>query len=204
VRHGQLVGECRRESATFCASLPVGTVSIARRQETILVFGRHRSSTIGTLVLPGLVGNVNMPSNGNRIGSYTESVNGFQEVVGSKHCHSSNASSQAFQITVKGRGLDEDSDSESSCTSEGSSQGSSERMEDPIWFSEGGKRGLSPLSVKALEDVVGQVLKNVRAAGYGEAVCTEFREHFARLPSRYFFPFISSLPLLSSRSSLQL
>ncbi|KAG0580630.1 hypothetical protein KC19_4G188300 [Ceratodon purpureus] len=127
-----------------------------------------------------------MPRNGNRIGSYTENGNGLLEVVGSNHCHSSNLSSEALQLTVKGRRLDhEDSDSESPRTSEGSSQGSSERMEDPTWFSEGGKRGLSPLSVKALEDVVGQVLKNVRAAGYGEAVCTEFREHFARLPSRY-------------------
>lgn len=128
-----------------------------------------------------------MPSNGNRIGPYTENGNGLREVVGSNHCHSLKASSQAFQLAVSGRRLDEDSDSESPRTSEGSSQGSSEKMDDPTWFSEGGKRGLSPLSMKALEDVVWQVLKNVRAAGHGEAVCMEFRKHFARLPSRYSF-----------------
>ena len=144
-----------------------------------------------------------MPSNGNRIGSYTENGNGMLEVVGSNHfTHSPNPSSQVFQLAfqAKGRRLDEDSESESPRTSEGSSQGSSEKMEDRVWFSKGSKRGLSPLLVKALEDVIGRVLKNVRASGYGEAVCAEFCEHFARLPSRYFL-FDSSLLLLSSKSS---
>jgi hypothetical protein len=53
--------------------------------------------------------------------------------------------------------------------------------------------------------VVMQVLESVRASGYGEEVCREFRNHFARLPSRYLVldsPFLSfsfSLPLSDRR-----
>lgn len=146
--------------------------------------------TISTLVLPGLLGNVNMPSIGNGIGSYSENRDGLLDMVGStvnNQCQSLSPSSEAFQLAVKGLELDEDSDCESPRTSEGSSEVSFEKMEDPVWFREGEKRGLSPLSVKALEGVVGQVLENVRGAGYGEAGCPEFRQYFSRLPSRYYF-----------------
>lgn len=43
----------------------------------------------------------------------------------------------------------------------------------------------SSSSVKELNNVVMQVLDSVRASGYDEDVCNEFREHFGRLPSRY-------------------
>lgn len=46
----------------------------------------------------------------------------------------------------------------------------------------------SSSSVKALNNVVMQVLDSVRASGYDEDVCNEFREHFSRLPSRYPIP----------------
>lgn len=116
-----------------------------------------------------MVGNVNMPSIGSGTESYIE--NGVEMVgsTGSNQCHS--LGREDFQVT--GRELDEDSDCDSSPRS--TSEGTSEKME---WFRDGDKRGLS------IEGVVGQVLENVRAAGYGEAVCTEFRQHFSRLPSR--------------------
>lgn len=147
--------------------------------------GRLEVYTIGTVVVLDLVGNVSMLSNGKRVGSYTENGNGLLEAVGSSYCQALKPSSQSFQLVVKGLEPNEDCDSESPLYSEGSSRGSFERMEDPAWFNESGKRSLSPSSMKALEGVVGQVLKNVRAAGYGDEVCAKFRDHFARLPSRY-------------------
>lgn len=142
-------------------------------------------TSIRSSVLAVLVGNVNMPSIGTGIGSYIENGDGMLEMVGSTESNLCQPSLQAFVRPVKGRELDDDSDCESPRSSEGSSEASSETMEDFAWFPEGNKRGLSPLSVKNVGGVVGQVLENVRAAGYGEAVCTEFRRHFSRLPSRY-------------------
>jgi len=136
-------------------------------------------------VLPVLVGNVNMSGIGNGIRCYIENGDELLEMVGNTGSNRCQPSSQAFQLAVKGRELDEDSDTESSRTSEGSSEGTFEKMGDSVWFREADNRGLSPLSVKTLEGVVGQVLENVRAAGYGEEVCTKFRQHFSRLPSRY-------------------
>jgi len=107
------------------------------------------------------------------------------EIVGSNYGHSLKMSSQVLQGHSN---LDYDSDSESNAQNsddDGSSQDSSNKMDDPVWFSDGGRRELSSSSMKALEGAVGEVLQNVRAAGYGEAVCTEFRDHFASLPSRY-------------------
>jgi len=121
----------------------------------------------------------------NGMGSGTGDRKGLLEVVGSNYGQSLKLSSQVLQLTMKGyNNLDEDSDSESN-HSDGSSQGSSDKMDDFVWFSESGRRGLSSSSMKAVEGAVGEVLKNVRAAGYGEAVCSEFRDHFASLPSRY-------------------
>jgi len=145
---------------------------------------RYQAS-IRTSLFPVLVGNVNMPIIGTGIGSYVENGDEMLEMVGSTGSNRCQPFLQAFGHSVKGRELDDDSDCESPRTSEGSSEGSFENMKDLVWFPEGDRRGLSPLSVKVLEGVVGQVLVNVRAAGYGEAVCTEFRRHFSRLPSRY-------------------
>lgn len=107
------------------------------------------------------------------------------EIVGSNYGHSLRMSSQVLQGY---NNLDDDSDSESNAQTsddDGSSQDSSDKMDDPVWFSNGGRQELSSSSMKALEGAVEEVLQSVRAAGYGEAVCTEFRDHFARLPSRY-------------------
>ncbi|KAJ7521008.1 hypothetical protein O6H91_19G033800 [Diphasiastrum complanatum] len=53
---------------------------------------------------------------------------------------------------------------------------------------EHGKSGRSTtlsLNESMCETVVTQVIERVRASGYEEAVCSELREHFARLPARY-------------------
>lgn len=139
-----------------------------------------------------------MLCNGNGIGSYPKDRKRLLEVVGINYGQSLKLPSQALQLTVEGyKDLDEDSDSDNPHTSDGYSQGSYEKMDDPVWFSEGRRRRLSSSSMKALEGVVGEVMKNVRAAGYGEAVCTEFHDHFASLPSRYSF-FIHDYLLHSS------
>lgn len=73
-------------------------------------------------------------------------------------------------------------------TSNDCSRGSSAQMEDSRECSSdsGGKsQSVSSSSMKAVENVVMQILESVRASGYGEEVCYEFRDHFLRLPSRY-------------------
>lgn len=159
--------------------------------------------TIGTLVLPGFVGNVSMHFPENGIGSLDYAENGTGLLL--ELARSNHSSSHVAMQVCNSQGCD---DSQSGYhSSNGSSQGSSARMDDSEWCSaEGGKkRGMSPLSLKALEQVVMQVLESVRASGYGEEVCREFRNHFARLPSRYLVldsPFLSfsfSLPLSDRR-----
>lgn len=171
--------------------------------------------TIGTLVLPGFVGNVSMHFPENGVGSLDYAENGTGLLLelarsnhGSSHVAMQVCSSQHAAGNKKACSRGEEStgcdDSESGYhSSNGSSQGSSARMDDSEWCSaEGGKkRGMSPLSLKALEQVVMQVLESVRASGYGEEVCREFRNHFARLPSRYLVVVSLSFPSLLVFSS---
>lgn len=123
----------------------------------------------GVAVSPGLVRRLIMPSIGSGNGSYVENGDGYLEMVGSHQ----------FEL-----------DEESDCINAQSE--SSGKMEDRVEFRGGGRRGLSPSSLEALDGVIEQALENVRAAGYGETVCAEFRQHFARLPSRYVFCFLCS------------
>lgn len=120
---------------------------------------------------------------------YIENKNEYFELVGSNGVTELQMYAETVEAdAVKGNELlDADCISEDASTSSSfSTQGSGSRMEDSHgWCSDsGGKsRGMSS-SLNALEAVVMKVLERVRAAGYGEEMCKEFREHFARLPAR--------------------
>lgn len=154
-----------------------------------------KPEAIGTLVLPGFtVGNVSMHFNENGVGSldYIENRNGSLELARSNGVSNSHVYAEALQAAVS-KGSEEFPGAgcysgEGNTSNSTSSQGSSTRMdENHDWSSDSGRRsrGLSSSSLKAVDDVVMQVLESVRASGYGEEVCKEFREHFARLPARY-------------------
>lgn len=134
---------------------------------------------VGMLIHPGLVvGDVSM--------HYKENGNGSVEIEGSNGGKVLDfCARRSLQIAVAAdRKADTDCSSEGFNHSTGSSQGSSRKMESPGWYTEENKRGLSPVSLKALERVVTQVIERVRAYGYNEDVCRAFRDHFARLPAR--------------------
>lgn len=156
--------------------------------------GYQNSEAIGTLVLHSfIVGNVSMHLNENGVGSleYIQCRDESLELPCRDGATQLQVYAEALQAAFdEGSELpDADCKSEDGNTSYSfSSQGSSTRMEDSHeWCSDsGGKsRGMSSSSLRALENVVTQVLESVRASGYGEEMCKEFREHFARLPARY-------------------
>jgi len=129
-----------------------------------------------------------MHFNENGVGSldYIENRNGSLRSNGV-----ANLFAEALQAAVsssQGSELPDAASSDAGNTSNStSSRDSSTRMEDNHeWCSDSGwkNRGLSSSSLKALDNVVMQVLESVRASGYGEEVCKEFREHFGRLPAR--------------------
>lgn len=155
--------------------------------------GYQNSEAIGTLVLHSfIVGNVSMHLNENGVGSleYIQCRDESLELPCRDGATQLQVYAEALQAAFdEGSELpDADCKSEDGNTSYSfSSQGSSTRMEDSHeWCSDsGGKsRGMSSSSLRALENVVTQVLESVRASGYGEEMCKEFREHFARLPAR--------------------
>lgn len=138
-----------------------------------------------------------MHNNEHGIGSGTK-------VVGSKvYSLSVKPGSQALRGYYNNLDEDDGSDTDEenpqaddSTTSDGSSQGSSDKMDDPVvWFRNGGRRPrLSTSAMRSMDSVVAQVVRNVRAAGYGEALCLEIRDHFATLPSRYPFCLFATSP----------
>ncbi|KAG0580913.1 hypothetical protein KC19_4G210100 [Ceratodon purpureus] len=139
-----------------------------------------------------------MHFNENGVGSmdYMENRNGLSLELARSNCvakfeHQAMHFSEALQATVSNEedcnSLDGNNTSDSA-----SSQGSSARMEgnnhECCRNDFGGRSRASSSSsttMKAVENVVMQVLESVQASGYDEEVCNEFREHFARLPSRY-------------------
>lgn len=165
------------------------------QREEYSVRAKEKAEAIGTLVLPGFtLGNVSMHFKENGVGSldYNENRNGVcLEVARSNGVAKFDQQvclSKALQAAVC---MDADCNSQD-CNS--TSNRSSPRMEGDQreWSrsdSSGRSRGsTSSSSLKALENVVMQVLESVRASGYDGEVCDEFREHFARLPSRYTIP----------------
>ena len=156
--------------------------------------GIPKAEAIGTLVLPGFtLGNVSMHFNENGVGSldYMENRNGlsseFARSNGAAKFEQVNLTEALQAAVIKDEGCN--SQDSTSTSNSFSSQGSSEQIEvkSHEWCrsDSGGSRGTSSSSLKAVENVVIQVLESVRASGYGDEVCDEFREHFARLPSRY-------------------
>lgn len=146
-------------------------------------------------MLPGFtLGNVRrMHFNENGAGSLDDYIGNRDGCLGSNGVANLHVFAESLQAAVsQGSELLPDASGsdarDSSSNSSTSSQGSSTRMEDinHEWCSDSGwkNRGLSSSSLKALDNVVIHVLESVRAAGYGEEVCKEFREHFARLPAR--------------------
>ncbi|KAG0593244.1 hypothetical protein KC19_1G315100 [Ceratodon purpureus] len=131
---------------------------------------------------------------------YIENRNGSLELARSNGVSNSHAYAEAVVLQgseeellpdagcCSGDGTNSTSNSANNTSNSTSSLGSSTRMEENHdWCSDSGRksRGMSSSSLKALDNVVMQVLESVRASGYGEEVCKEFREHFARLPARY-------------------
>lgn len=117
---------------------------------------------------------------------FTENRNGALEVA--RNNGGANVYDEARQVVSEGSEVPgSGSDAGNSSTGTSSRGSSTVRMdENQDWSSESGwkNRGLSSSSLKALDNVVMQVLESVRASGYSEEVCREFREHFARLPAR--------------------